>query len=110
MMPNPCPEITPLELRDELSTDSPPTLIDVREAFERDISVLQPDVHIPIGQFAARFSELDPDADLVIYCRTGNRSAHVTAFLVRSGFKRVRNLSTGINGWARDVDPSMPQY
>lgn len=110
MMPNPVPEVAPLELDVELKGTNPPILIDVREDFERNISKLSPDVHVPMNELLSRLGELDPESDLVIYCRTGSRSAAVTAFLLRQGFKKVRNLSTGINGWARDIDPGITQY
>jgi len=55
-------------------------------------------------------NELDPSDDLVVYCRSGARSANATAFLAQRGFKRVRNLETGIIGWSRTVDSSVPIY
>lgn len=63
-----------------------------------------------MSEFGYRWAELDPDSDIVIYCRVGERSALVTEFLLGRGFKKVRNLATGINGWSRDVDPSVRAY
>lgn len=102
--------VTPRELAAELTEDAKPTLVDVRETHELAVSALAYDHHIPLGEIADRMGELDAEADLVIYCRSGGRSAQAAALLAEAGFPRVRNLVTGINGWARDVDPEMPTY
>lgn len=102
--------VSPVELNVELGSDFPPTLVDVREEEELSISKLPNAHHIPLRTLLDRVGELDPEDDLVIYCRSGARSASAVAFLAKRGFKRVRNLETGINGWARTVDPSMSVY
>jgi len=104
------PQITPSELRDELQGDNPPVLVDVREDEELEISHLPFAHHIPMAELLDRLDELNPEDDLVIYCRSGHRSNHAAAFLLANGFKRVRNLATGINGWAADVAPSLARY
>jgi adenylyltransferase/sulfurtransferase len=104
------PALGPAELREALASPNPPRLLDVREAHEREISVLSPDVHIPIGELPDRLGEIDPSADWVVYCRSGARSAQATRLLIARGFARVRNLQGGINGWAREVDPSLRTY
>jgi sulfur-carrier protein adenylyltransferase/sulfurtransferase len=104
------PEVSALDLKVELDSPTPPTLIDVREGYELDISRFPQYVHVPMRQLASRLAEFDPESDLVIVCRTGNRSGQVTSYMLHAGFKRVRNLVGGINGWAVDVDPSLPRY
>lgn len=104
------PEVTPTELKAELDGPAPPTLIDVREPFELEIARIDPLVSVPMGEFVARMTELNPEDDLVIVCRSGSRSARVTAFLLGQGFKRVRNLAGGVLRWSREVDPSMRRY
>lgn len=104
------PVVTPAELQAELAGPNPPRLLDVRELDELSISVLPGVLHIPLGELMARQSELDREAKWVIICRSGARSANVTAYLLHIGFKDARNLATGMNGWARTVDPTMPVY
>lgn len=104
------PEVTPVELAAELKGPRPPKLLDVREADELLISRLDVDYHIPMGELPFRLAELDPNEDLVVVCRSGSRSAHVTAYLLAQGFAHVRNLTTGLNGWSSSVDPSMARY
>lgn len=104
------PIVTPAELRAELAGEHPPVVVDVREGFELAISKLEGAIHIPIGQFAARMLELSPTDDIVIICRTGARSAQVTAYMLAQGYHKVRNLATGLNGWSRTVDPTVQAY
>ncbi|MCO5297995.1 MAG: rhodanese-like domain-containing protein [Fimbriimonadaceae bacterium] len=104
------PEITPQELKAELAGPTPPVLVDVREPFELEIARLDPHVLIPMGEFVERMGELGTEDDLVIVCRSGSRSARVTAFLLQQGYRRVRNLAGGVLRWSRDVDPTMRRY
>ncbi|MBX3119566.1 MAG: rhodanese-like domain-containing protein [Fimbriimonadaceae bacterium] len=106
----PTPEITPIALKAELDAGKKLYLLDVREAHELQISRLEIDTHIPMGEIADRVGELDADADIVVICRSGARSQRVTQFLLASGFRNVRNLASGMNGWAETVDPSLEQY
>jgi len=46
----------------------------------------------------------------VVFCKSGTRSARALELLAGAGFRKVRNLFGGINEWARQVDPSLPQY
>ncbi len=104
------PEVTPTELATELSGENPPSLLDVRDAEELEISRLSNLIHIEMAELPERIGELDRDADWVVICRTGNRSWRVTQYMLQSGFMHVRNLAGGMNGWAAEVDPAMPQY
>ena len=110
--PSPVPEITPTELKARLDAGDALVLVDVRDPFEVAIADL-PDhgqTLIPTNEFAQRFGELDPSSELVIYCRTGSRSAWATAILLQSGYERVLNLHGGILAWRTEVDPSLTAY
>lgn len=104
------PEILPVELADLLKSPNPPVLLDVREEDELEISQLPGAIHIPLGELAERHAELDPTADYVVVCRTGKRSLRAIEMLAGVGFTHLRNLATGINGWADTVDPTMEKY
>jgi adenylyltransferase/sulfurtransferase len=104
------PEVSPAELGRELASNHPPKLLDVREDQELQISKLPNDYHIPVGRLAERVSELDSSEDLVVYCRSGSRSAQAVDFLQKAGFRKARNLEGGINAYAREVDRSLPVY
>jgi len=102
--------ISPRELATALSSDSPPHMIDVREPHEQEISRIEGAAVIPLGELAARVQDRDRDDDIVVICKAGTRSARAMGLLLGAGFKRVRNLTGGINAWAADIDPDLPIY
>ena len=106
------PEITPTELKSRLDAGDELVLVDVREPREAGIADLPEhgQLRIPTGSFLARVDELDPDAEIVLYCRSGSRSAWATAVLQHKGFEHVLNLAGGVLGWRQDVDPSLTAY
>jgi sulfur-carrier protein adenylyltransferase/sulfurtransferase len=85
-------------------------LVDVREPHELEISRIPNAINIPLGQLAARLSELDSAEEMVLFCKSGSRSARGLELLASAGFKKVKNLKGGINAWAREVDKSLPIY
>ena len=109
---SPVPEITATELKARLDAGDVPVLVDVRDAFETSIADLPEhgQVRIPTGDFPRRFGELDSAADIVIYCRSGSRSAWAVSLLMQHGYERVINLQGGILGWRVEVDPSLTAY
>ena len=98
------------ELEKILENGSAPTIIDVREDFELEISKMDVAIHIPMNELPKRLEELNADEDYVIMCRTGVRSAQICEFLTNQNFKSVANLTGGINEWAKRVDNSMTAY
>jgi adenylyltransferase/sulfurtransferase len=104
------PAIDPISLKAELEGPAPPKLLDVREEEELSISSLPNAIHIPLYDLPERADELDPSDNLVVICRVGGRSAHAVAYLLNHGFQKVRNLSGGLNGWSREVDPTLREY
>jgi adenylyltransferase/sulfurtransferase len=100
-------EIDPPELaglRDQVR------LIDVREPHELAISQIEGAELIPLGTLASRMHELDSAEDIVLFCKSGSRSARALELLAGAGFRKLKNLRGGINAWAREVDPSLPLY
>lgn len=112
-VPQGIPEITPTELAAALTRmgqgDSL-VVVDVREPVEQQISVLQGAQNIPLGELPMRLGEIDREKEVVLYCRSGVRSAQAAELLLKNGFERVKNLRGGINAWAQAVDPNMRVY
>ncbi|MGE4169381.1 MAG: molybdopterin-synthase adenylyltransferase MoeB [Candidatus Margulisiibacteriota bacterium] len=104
------PELSVHEYSDLRNNQVPHVLVDVREDFERDICTIEGSVHIPLGELANRTQELDPNALIIVQCKSGGRSARATQHLLNSGFNNVRNLAGGINAWAQEIDSSLRQY
>ena len=85
-------------------------LVDVREPYEYDIARIPGATLIPLGTIADRSGELDPDADIVLQCKGGVRSAKALEILRGKGFKNLTNLQGGILACSDTVDPSVPKY
>ncbi len=111
-LPVPRPELDALELKELLDAGKPPILVDVRQSAEHAMSNLDDlgAVSLPIEELEQRLDEFDWGADTVLFCRTGRRSMEAVEFLHSRGYVRTLNLAGGINGWARDIDPSLPIY
>ncbi|MCI4319130.1 MAG: molybdopterin-synthase adenylyltransferase MoeB [Thermoplasmata archaeon] len=109
-VPSGIPEVTVEELKARLDRGDAPFLLDVREPGEYAIAHLPNATLIPRGQLGQRVTELTRASELVVYCRSGNRSAQATRLLLDLGFNNVRNLHGGILAWAEKIDPSIPQY
>ncbi len=103
-------DITATDLAARLRRTEKIRLIDVREPHEVAISSIPGEELFPLGQLAARLSELDSAQEIVLFCKTGTRSTRALELLVSAGFRKVRNLRGGINAWAREVDPKLPIY
>ena len=103
-------EISVVELAKRLKRGDKLRLIDVREPHELAVSSLPGAQNIPLGALASRLSELDSAQEMILFCRSGTRSQRALELLVSAGFRRVKNLTGGINAWAREVDPKLPVY
>jgi adenylyltransferase/sulfurtransferase len=103
-------DIEPQDLAERLNKGEHIRLIDVREPVELEVSKLPGAELIPLGELAANLSKLDSAQEIVLFCRSGSRSARALQLLTSAGFRKVKNLRGGINAWAREVDPEMPVY
>jgi rhodanese-related sulfurtransferase len=104
-------QIEPSEVARKLKTDGEKVvLLDVREPFEREMAVILPSIHIPMGEIPERKGEIPLDREVIVYCHSGARSMVVAGFLASHGFRSVGNLAGGIDAWSMDVDPSVPRY
>jgi len=110
--PNGVSEIDVEQLRDLLDRGADLQLVDVREIHEWEISNLGAAGAklVPLGQLFDRLDELDPQAETVVYCRSGSRSAMAVKYLQARDFVCAVNLRGGINDWAARIDPGMPRY
>jgi sulfur-carrier protein adenylyltransferase/sulfurtransferase len=90
-------DITYNELLQRLSSTHPPALIDVRELHEREIASIG-GAHIPLATLPLHLSDLPSDGEVIVYCKSGARSAKAVLYLrsVLQGVT-VRNLQGGID-------------
>lgn len=105
------PGITVAEVKAKVDNGEDFLLLDVREPHEWEISDIPVATHhIPRGKILEHLGELDTAHEIVVYCKSGGRSADVIATLRQHGYSRLRNMLGGINAWATKVDPSIPTY
>ena len=87
----------PEELPEQLPQGS--ALLDVREDNEWRAGHAPEAVHVPMSELVQRLDDI-PEADhLYVICRSGGRSAKVTAYLNANGWDAV-NVDRGMNGWS----------
>ncbi|QIN80808.1 hypothetical protein GBA65_13490 [Rubrobacter marinus] len=101
--------MTPRELVQKLGGGEAPVLLDVREPWEYERARIWGSQLVPLADLPERLHELDPEAETVVICHHGLRSAHATRFLDHSGFQSVYNLEGGLDAYAA-VDDSVPRY
>ena len=103
-------DMTVTELKARMDNGDAPTLIDVREPHEHQICQIPGAALIPMAQVPSRLGEFDPNAEIVVHCRSGARSAQVVAFMKQRGFTNVHNLAGGVLAWIDQVDPTQQKY
>jgi molybdopterin/thiamine biosynthesis adenylyltransferase/rhodanese-related sulfurtransferase len=97
------------ELKQWLVMNEVIQLIDVRETYERDICHIG-GTHIPLSLCEAHIEQLDREVPIVVYCKSGRRSAKACEMLFDAGFKHVSNLDGGILGWIDAIDNQLMRY
>jgi rhodanese-related sulfurtransferase len=92
-------------------------LVDVRERDELELARLDHFVHLPLGEYENWAEQLesgqlplDKEKETIVMCHHGIRSAQMCSYLAQQGFRKVRNLSGGIDAYAKQIDPSIGTY
>jgi len=102
-------EIFPWDLEEMLEQDSKPLLVDVREPKEFEAMHIEGSISAPRGiletcceyDFDDTIPELVEarDKDVVVICRSGNRSIFAADIMQQMGYKKAVSLKTGLRGW-----------
>ncbi|GJQ10363.1 hypothetical protein GpartN1_g2154.t1 [Galdieria partita] len=91
-------------------------LVDVREQNELELARLDHFVHLPLGDYEKWAEQvesgqlLDKEKETIVMCHHGVRSAQMCSYLAQQGFLKVRNLTGGIDAYAKQVDPRISIY
>jgi adenylyltransferase/sulfurtransferase len=85
-------------------------IIDVREPDEYQIAHINGIPLFPLSTLQQRFTELDPNQQYYIHCKSGVRSLRALQFLREQGFKYLKSVKGGISAWADEIDHSVPKY
>lgn len=104
-------EITVFELNEKLNNGDDLFVLDVREPYEHKISNIGGTL-IPLGELQDRLHEISEykEKEVIVYCRSGSRSARACEIMLQEGFTNVWNLKGGVNHWAQAIDPDLPVY
>jgi len=102
-------EIFPWDLAEKLQSPSVPILLDIREPSEFDALRIDGSINVPRGLLEAAcdwdYDDTVPELaagrerEIVVICRSGNRSVLAAHTMKRMGFRHVVSLKTGIRGW-----------
>lgn len=103
-------EISVQDLKKRMDARESFDLIDVREPHEWQIGHIPGARLIPLGDLPSRLSELDPSREILLQCKSGGRSSRALKLLKEKGFKKLKNVTGGIEAWATHIDPKIPKY
>ncbi|MCG6968652.1 MAG: rhodanese-like domain-containing protein [Gammaproteobacteria bacterium] len=102
-------EVFPWDLQEEIDQGKPPLIVDVREPYEFEVAHIKNSFNVPRGILETaceyEYEETIPelvsarDREIVVVCRSGNRSVMAAAVMQQLGFQKVRSLKTGLRGW-----------
>lgn len=95
-------EITTQELSERLNKGEKVKMLDVREPDEWAAGHVTGAMHIPLGQVVERLNELNADEELIVICRSGNRSGLACELLQEKGFNVV-NMTGGLLAWEDEL-------
>ena len=120
-MPNPygAPEISVQDVHAKQQDSEEFILVDVREPNELELASLPEDafISLPLSELRTRRLDAVPealrqnkDAEVVIFCHKGLRSAQVTVFLRQQGWSNVVSMAGGIDAWAEEIDETVGTY
>ncbi len=102
-------ELFPWDLREELDAGRDLLLIDIREPYEFAAMRIAGSLNVPRGILEMAcdwgYEETVPELaaarerDIVLVCRSGNRTVLAADVMQKMGFRAVRSLQTGLRGW-----------
>ncbi|VVB96707.1 Thiosulfate sulfurtransferase GlpE [uncultured archaeon] len=74
-------------------------ILDVRTQEEYDTGHIKNSTLIPVQVLDKKLNELPRDKKILVYCKSGGRSAQASGILVNDGFKEIYNMKGGITDW-----------
>ena len=95
------------DARAMMQSSSNVLVVDVRTSQEYAQGHLQGAINIPLSDLPLRIGGLGQNRPILVYCRTGYRSAQASCILVKAGFTKVYNLEGGITAWINSGYPTV---
>ncbi|PYI54649.1 rhodanese-like domain-containing protein [Paenibacillus flagellatus] len=94
--------IDPSDVKLRLEAGERLTVVDVREDEEVAAGMIPGAKHIPLGQLPERHEEIDRSGgEIVLVCRSGNRSSRAYGFLESIGYTGLKNMTGGMLAWEK---------
>ena len=94
-------EVSVEEVMDMQQRGEKVTFLDVRDLQEVNLGKIPGTVHVSRGNLETKIEALIPrDANVVIYCASGNRSAFAAETLEQMGYTHVASMAGGFRAWA----------
>ncbi|GIP32883.1 rhodanese-like domain-containing protein [Paenibacillus sp. J2TS4] len=93
--------ITPSEVKQRLAKGEKLRLLDVREDEEVAEIALPGIQHIPLGELPERYNEIEPAEEIIVICRSGNRSGKACEYLSAMGVTGLKNMVGGMLEWEK---------
>jgi len=99
-------------LKTMIDSDANMVLIDVREPNEFEILRIPGSILVPKQEIlnGTALASLPQTKQIVLYCKSGARSAECLAVIKSAGFADAVHVGGGVLAWAREIDPSLPTY
>ncbi len=96
--------ILPFDVEMRLKRGEKLQIIDVREPSEVAMGKIPSAKNIRLSEIPARVSEIDPNREAIIVCRSGGRSASACEYLMSRGYKKIKNLLGGMMAWDGNIE------
>jgi len=98
-------DITVNEAWELIQRESELVVLDVRTQSEYDDGHIEGAINISVEEIADRLGELSADDDILVYCRTGNRSGTAVRIMKENGFSKIYHMHEGISTWVSEGLP-----
>ncbi len=95
------------EAQDLIGEKGELVILDVRTVSEYESGHLEGAINIPVEALSGSLSELNPNDELLVYCRTGNRSTTAVGILRENGYDRIYHMDGGIVAWGNARFPTV---
>ncbi|NBI30698.1 rhodanese-like domain-containing protein [Chengkuizengella marina] len=93
--------ILPREVKNKLDEGLELNIIDVRENEEVAQGMISGAKHIPLGALPSRYQEIEQTDEIILVCRSGNRSGKALEYLQMLGLKNLKNMEGGMLEWVK---------
>ncbi len=93
--------ILPEEVKERLSRNEKLNIIDVREPEEVAQGMIPGAKHIPLGELPSRHAEIEQTGEIIVVCRSGNRSGKACEYLQSLGIAGLKSMAGGMLSWEK---------